>query len=104
MEFMAAGWCTGKWLRLYQTIRNLTSGDVGIPLVVIRPGVAGWKKFRLLYLVDLFEGRGGKEKQNYSEIHKHLNNIKVPYRSAVYYFHVHRTSYLSRNRKEEVLS
>ena len=29
MEFMAAGWCTGKWLRLYQTIRNLTSGDMG---------------------------------------------------------------------------
>ena len=44
MEFMATGWCTRKWLRLYQTIRTLTFGDVGIMLVVIRPGVAGWKE------------------------------------------------------------
>ena len=65
MEFMAVGWCTGKWLRLYQTIRNLTSGDVGIPLVMIRLGITGWKKIRLVYLVGLFEGRGEKEKQNY---------------------------------------
>ena len=36
MEFVAVGWCTIKWLRLYETIRNLTSGDMGIPLVVIR--------------------------------------------------------------------
>ena len=28
MEFTAAGWCTKKWMRLDQTIRNLTSGDV----------------------------------------------------------------------------
>ena len=35
MEFVAAGWCTRKWLRLDQTIRNLTSGDLGISLVVI---------------------------------------------------------------------
>ena len=28
-----------KWLRLYQTKRNLASGDMGIPLVVIRLGV-----------------------------------------------------------------
>ena len=27
MEFVAAGWCTKKWLRFNQTIRNLTSGD-----------------------------------------------------------------------------
>ena len=26
-------------LKLYQTVRNLTSGDMGIPLVVIRLGV-----------------------------------------------------------------
>ena len=27
MEFVAAGWCTKKWLRFDQIIRNLTSGD-----------------------------------------------------------------------------
>ena len=56
-EFVAAGWCTGKWLRLYQTIRNLTSGDTGIPLVVIRPEVTGLEKNRVVYLLDLSEGR-----------------------------------------------
>ena len=35
MEFVAAGCCTGKWLRFDQTIRNLISGDLRIPLVVI---------------------------------------------------------------------
>ena len=58
MEFVAAGWCTRKWLSRYQIIRNLTSGDLGIPLVVIRPVVTGLKKTRLLHLPDLFEGRG----------------------------------------------
>ena len=32
MEFVAVGWCRRKWLRLYQTIRNLTSGDMVIHL------------------------------------------------------------------------
>ena len=36
---VAAGWCTRKWLRFDQTITNFTSGDLGIPLVVIQPGV-----------------------------------------------------------------
>ena len=27
MEFVAAGWCTKKWVKFDQTIRNLTSGD-----------------------------------------------------------------------------
>ena len=27
MEFVAAGWCTKKWLSLDETIRNRTSGD-----------------------------------------------------------------------------
>ena len=27
---VTTGWCTRKWLRLDQTIRNLTSGDLGI--------------------------------------------------------------------------
>ena len=30
----------------YQTIRNLTSGDIGIPLVVIQLGVTRMKKTR----------------------------------------------------------
>ena len=30
MELVAAGWCTSKGLRLDQTIRNLTSGDLGV--------------------------------------------------------------------------
>ena len=27
VELAAIGWCTRKWLRLNQTVRNLTSGD-----------------------------------------------------------------------------
>ena len=34
MEFVATGCCTRNWLTFDQTIRNLTSGDLGIPLVV----------------------------------------------------------------------
>ena len=60
MELIAAGWCTTKWLRFDQTIRNLTSGDLGIQLVVILLGVTGLRKTRVMYLLDLFEGRGGK--------------------------------------------
>ena len=44
-----------KQLRLDQTI-NLTCGDLEIPFVVIRLGVIGLKKTRLMYLLDLFEG------------------------------------------------
>ena len=58
MEFVAAGWCTRKWLRLYQTMRNLTSGDLGILLVVIQLGVTGLNKTKVVYLLDLFEGKG----------------------------------------------
>ena len=58
MEFVAAGWCIRKWSRLDQTIRNLTSGDLGIPLMVIQLRVNGLKKTRIEYLLDLFEGRG----------------------------------------------
>ena len=35
MEFVITCWCTKKWLRFDQTIVNLTSVDLGIPLVVI---------------------------------------------------------------------
>ena len=58
MEFVAAGWCTRKWLRLYQTMRNLTSDDLGILLVVIQLGVTGLNKAKVVYLLDLFEGKG----------------------------------------------
>ena len=58
MEFVAAGCCTKGWLRFDQTIRNFTSGDLGIPLVVSRRGVTGLKKTRVVYLLDLLERRG----------------------------------------------
>ena len=53
MEIGAAGSFTGKWLRLYQTIRNITSGDMEIPLVVNRLGVTGLEisKYRKLNLL-----------------------------------------------------
>ena len=60
MEFVSLGWSTRKWLGLYQIIRNLTSGDLGIPLSVIRPVTPGLKNTRLIHLPDLFEGRGEK--------------------------------------------
>ena len=44
------------WLDLDKTIRNLTSGDLGIPLVVIQLGLTGLKKTSVEYLLDLFEG------------------------------------------------
>ena len=43
MEFVATGWCTGKWLRLNQTTKDLTFDDLEIPLVVIRLRVTGPK-------------------------------------------------------------
>ena len=60
MEFVATGWCTRKWLRLYQTIKNLTYGDMGVPLAVMQLGVTALKKIELVYLLDLFEGKGEK--------------------------------------------
>ena len=44
MEFLAADWCTKMLLMLDQTIRNLNSGNSGIPLVVIRLRVTRLKK------------------------------------------------------------
>ena len=41
LQQVATGWCRKKWLRFDQTIRNLTSGDLGIPLVVNQLGVSG---------------------------------------------------------------
>ena len=60
MELVAAGWCTTKWLRFDQTKRNLTSSDLKITLVVIRLGATGLRKERVVYFLDLFEGRGKK--------------------------------------------
>ena len=58
MEFVAGGWCTKKWLKLYQTMRNLTSGDLEI--LVIQLGVTGLEKTRVVYLLVLSGGRGEK--------------------------------------------
>ena len=37
---------------------KFTSGDLGVPLVVIQLGVTGFKKTRLQYPLDLSETRG----------------------------------------------
>ena len=52
--------CRLMSLRLDQTMRNLTSGDLGILLVVIQLRVTGCKNTKIEYLLDLFEGRGEK--------------------------------------------
>ena len=57
MEFVAVGRCRRKKLRLYQTTRNLTSGDITSG---DSTGTAALKKIRLVNLLDLFEGRGEK--------------------------------------------
>ena len=44
MEFVAAGWCTRKWLGFGQAIRNITSGSLGILLAVIHLRETGLKK------------------------------------------------------------
>ena len=48
-----------RQLRLDQAIRNLTCGDLEIPLVVIGLGVTGLKEAGFVYLLDLF-GDGGR--------------------------------------------
>ena len=60
MEFVPAGWCTRKQLRLDQAVRNLTCGDLEILLVVIRLGVTELRKIGFVYLLDLFGGREEK--------------------------------------------
>ena len=59
MDFVAAGWCRAKNLRLNQAIKNLICGDLEIPLGVIWLGVARLKKTGLVYLLDMFGGWGG---------------------------------------------
>ena len=46
--------CTVRQLRLDQAIRNLTCGDLEIPLVVIGLGVTGLREMVFVYLLDLF--------------------------------------------------
>ena len=57
MEFVAASWCTMKWLRFIQTIRNFTSGDLGIPLVVTHWGVTELKKTGISQTLQEFSTR-----------------------------------------------
>ena len=52
MKFVAKGCCTRKWLRFDQTIRNLTSGDLGISLEVGRLGQFRLKKTKVVYLLE----------------------------------------------------
>ena len=59
MEVIVATGCfTSMWLRFDQSVTNLTSGDLRIPVVVIRLTVSGLEKARVVYLVGLFEGKG----------------------------------------------
>ena len=59
MEFAAVGLCEVKYLRLDQTIRNLTWGNLEISLMVVLLGVTGLKKTWFVFLLDLF-GEGGE--------------------------------------------
>ena len=60
MELVATGWCTSKWLRLNETIRNLTSGDLEIALMVIHLGETRLKKKSCISLSCVKEwGRRG---------------------------------------------
>ena len=45
-------------------MRNITSGDLGILLVVIQLRVTGLKKTKIVYLLDLFEERREKGQWN----------------------------------------
>ena len=58
MELIVTGSFPVKWLRLDRTIRDLTYGDLEIPLVLIRSGVTGPKNNEFICLLDLLVGRG----------------------------------------------
>ena len=76
MEIVAVGWCARKWLWLHQTIRNLSSGDFGIPLVMSRLGVTRGKRTRVVCLSDLFEARGEKGQRGLVYV-EHLSMIEL---------------------------
>ena len=65
MESMAAGWCTGKSLRLDQTKRNRFlwwfRNSTCIDWTGSKKSKTGLKKTGCFYLLYLFEGRGKKE-------------------------------------------
>ena len=50
IALVAVGWRTREWLGFDRSIRNLTSADMGILLVVIQLGVTGLKKTSILYI------------------------------------------------------
>ena len=58
MEYVAIGWCKRLWLKLYETIKNLTFDDIGIPLVVIQMGVLDWKASGLCISLTFLRGEG----------------------------------------------
>ena len=53
MELVAAGWCARIWFRFDQIIGNLACGASA--------GSKWIEKDKVIYLLDLFEGRGEKE-------------------------------------------
>ena len=57
MKFAASGWYTGQWLRLDQTIRDLTCGDSENLSVELRLGATGLEKTGFVCFQD-FLGRG----------------------------------------------
>ena len=58
MEYVAIGWCKRLWLRLYETIKNPTFGDIGIPLAAIQMGVLDWKGLGLCISLTFLRGEG----------------------------------------------
>ena len=60
MEFIDTAWCSGNWLRLDQTRRDLTCGDLEIPLVAIRVGKTEPKNNKFVCHLDLLGGSGKK--------------------------------------------
>ena len=56
-DFVVTGYCTEKWLRLDRNIRDLTCGDLEIPLVVVQLGVTRPKRIEFVCLLDLHRGR-----------------------------------------------
>ena len=58
VEFVIAGRCARRSLRLDQTIGSLTCGGVEISLVVIRLGEAGLRGAGFVYLLGLLGGEG----------------------------------------------
>ena len=61
IKFVAAGWCTRKWFRLYQIIRKLNFGDLIIPLWWF-DRYPNWKRpgSHTPSPPNLFEGKGEK--------------------------------------------